>query len=262
MSPLDTQTRKILSSWDIGSTTKPAPNFIITGHGRMMAPRNEHGKPIAAAAKAALAPLGLVRKGQSRVWRSDQRYWVIGVEFRPSGWSKGSYLNVSAGWLWHRKEFISQDARFPVDDVGDAGFLTFESIEQFRPRIKHMAERAAEEVLAIRERFRTFSGIHAYLMAHSEREDIWPIFHAAVASGLVGDIERSRLLFERVHARAQITNVSKHVTDSYAELACSLHDPLRFRSIIAGNIQYTRRLNRLPDDPDCLDDALDSADGR
>jgi hypothetical protein len=55
-----------------------------------MAKANEHGRLIAAAAKAALAPLGCVRKGQSRVWYSDQRYWVIAVEFQPSGWSKGS----------------------------------------------------------------------------------------------------------------------------------------------------------------------------
>jgi hypothetical protein len=39
-----------------------------------MSTQNEHGKLIAAAAKKALLPLGCVRKGQSRVWYSDQRF--------------------------------------------------------------------------------------------------------------------------------------------------------------------------------------------
>ena len=51
-----------------------------------MAKQNEHGRLIAAAAKAARAPLGCKRKGQSRLWFSDERYWLITVEFQPSGW--------------------------------------------------------------------------------------------------------------------------------------------------------------------------------
>lgn len=227
-----------------------------------MAPQNEHSKLIAAAAKATLTPLGLVRKGQSRVWRADQRYWLINVEFRPSGWSKGSYLNVSVGWLWYKKDYLSHDVLFPVDNVGDAGFLPFESVEQFQPRIKHMAERAAEEVLAIRERFRTFTGIHACLMSRLERENIWSIFHAAVASGLAGDIEESRHLFERLRARTQITIVRNEVMESFERLSAALCEPPVFRSMIASNIRETRRLNRLPDDPDCLDDALGFQAGR
>ena len=34
--------------------------------------QNEHGKLIASAAKAALEPLGCVRKGRSRVWYADR----------------------------------------------------------------------------------------------------------------------------------------------------------------------------------------------
>jgi hypothetical protein len=65
-----------------------------------MAKTNEHDRLIAAAAKAALQPIGCQRKGQSRVWYFDQRYWLIAVEFQPSGRSKGSYLNMFVAWLW------------------------------------------------------------------------------------------------------------------------------------------------------------------
>ena len=65
-----------------------------------MAKQNEHGKLIAAAAKAALLPLGCRRKGQSRCWFSDERFWYIFIEFQPSAWSRGTYLNVSPIWFF------------------------------------------------------------------------------------------------------------------------------------------------------------------
>ena len=42
---------------------------------------NEHGRIIASAAKVHLLPLGCKRKGHSRSWLSDQRFWLIGIEF-------------------------------------------------------------------------------------------------------------------------------------------------------------------------------------
>src|SRR4051812_24961685 len=109
-----------------------------------MTQQNEHGRLIAAAAKAALSPLGCKRKGQSRFWYSDQHFWVVSIEFQPSGWAKGSYLNVGAHWLWYsnRNWGFSEEAR-----VEDLGFTRFENVEQFRPLIAAMATRAAEEVL-------------------------------------------------------------------------------------------------------------------
>jgi hypothetical protein len=81
-----------------------------------MAQTNEHGRIIAAAAKAALLPLGCKRKGQSRLWYSDQRFWVITVEFQPSGWSKGCYLNVGVKWLWNLGRGLDFSDR-PVDFI-------------------------------------------------------------------------------------------------------------------------------------------------
>jgi hypothetical protein len=53
-----------------------------------------HDRIIADAAKAALGPLGFKRKGRSRTWLADHGWWLTVVEFQPSAWSKGSYLNV------------------------------------------------------------------------------------------------------------------------------------------------------------------------
>jgi len=113
-----------------------------------MAKQNEHGRIIATAAKATLLPIGCRRIGQSRCWISDQRYWIILIEFQPSAWAKGSYLNVTPHWLWLRYGANDYHPR-PAD------FIPFENAERFTPLIENMAAVAARTVLDMRARFRT-----------------------------------------------------------------------------------------------------------
>jgi len=60
-----------------------------------------HGRVIADAARLALSPLGLARKGRSRTWLDDQSWWLGVVEFKPASRHPGTYLNVGLRFLWH-----------------------------------------------------------------------------------------------------------------------------------------------------------------
>src|SRR5438132_1366297 len=71
----------------------PAEEVPVTGP-------DDHNKIIAAAARESLTPLGMVRKGRSRIWLADRGWWLGIVEFQCSSWSRGTYLNVSLMWLW------------------------------------------------------------------------------------------------------------------------------------------------------------------
>jgi hypothetical protein len=210
-----------------------------------MAKTNEHGRLIAAAAKAALGPLGCKRKGQSRFWYSDQRFWIISIEFQPSGWSKGSYLNVAPNWLWSPgAEFgFSDDAR-----IEDAGFISFKSVEQFTPLIAAMAERAAREILKLRRKFKSIDHIYEHLLTRAGRNG-WPTYHAAVAAALTGDIARARWFFDRLAAWDTYGN--DWPEKSYgAALAKLLDDPLVFRSTVLKFIADARERVRLPPEAD------------
>lgn len=214
-----------------------------------MAQVNEHGKLIAAAAKAALAPLGCVRKGQSRVWFSDQRFWIISIEFQPSGWSKGSYLNVGATWLWRKQNYITFDVGHRV-----AGFIPFEGVEQFRPLIDEMARTAAVEVLGLRSRFRSLSDVHRWLVVNATR-DGWPIYHAAVTAGLVGDLTGARQLFDRLNRwRTDSYDWQLQLKSDGAALAELLGIPNAFRSAIVEMIARRREIIGLSPDATCLDE--------
>jgi hypothetical protein len=211
-----------------------------------MAKQNEHGKLIAAAAKAALLPLGCRRIGQSRCWISDQRFWYILIEFQPSAWSKGSYINVTPIWL-----FLQPWGGEAAHRLGD--YIRFESVEQFGPLAVTMANLAAAEVVALRAKFRTPMDVHRSFV-----DRLWyagNAYRAAITAGLVGDIALARQLFTRV----EILDPSKHglqlkdLQRECAKLATLLDDPVRYRAAILETISARRQGRGLPPDPKCLD---------
>jgi hypothetical protein len=211
-----------------------------------MAKADEHARLIAAAAKAALQPLGFVRQGRSRFWFADQRFWIIFAEFQPSSWSKGSYLNMGVKWLWQARPTLDISYR-PVD------FIPFESKEQFAPLIGHMAEVSAQEALKLRAQFKSLADVSQYLVAHAS-SDGWPVYHAAIASGLTGDVETSKRLFERMEAWSTYGYdwelELKAESAAFAALLCS---PEQFRSAISAIIDHTRRTMKMAPDPGCLE---------
>jgi hypothetical protein len=226
-----------------------AENARVQRLGNQMAKQNEHGKLIAAAAKAALAPLGLRRVGQSRCWISDERYWLIVVEFQPSAWSKGSYLNVRPAWLWLRYGAKDHHPR-PTE------FISFENATQFTPLIANMAAIAAQTVLSMRVRFRKLGDVNRFFAERVSR-DGFPVYRAAITAGLAGDVATARKL--RME-HTDLTNWGSWIMGLMSEcaaLAALLDDPARYRSAILGTINEARETWRLSPDFQCLE-SMDS----
>jgi hypothetical protein len=107
---------------------------------RTGAKQNKHGQILAYAANAHRLPLGCRRHGRSRFWFCDQRFWLIGVEFQPSSWARGSYLNAGVQWLWHAKTRFTYDST--LDDQGYrlANFAPYKTDEQFSNQMHLLAE--------------------------------------------------------------------------------------------------------------------------
>jgi hypothetical protein len=143
-----------------------------------------HNKIIAAAAKRVLQPLGFERKGRSRTWLADHDWWLTVVEFQPSGWSRGSYLNVAAHWLWNESGYLSFDYGGRTE-----GFEEYVSDVLFGSAAEKLAVAAS---LAAQELARTFKSIDVtadVLLAHeaslpSRSRGSWPACNAGVALGL------------------------------------------------------------------------------
>lgn len=213
-----------------------------------MAKPTQSSQLITAAAKAALIPLGCIRAGRSRVWRCDRRFWSVWIEFQPSAWVSGSYLNIAPEWLWPSGPGRSWSYR-PTD------FIAFENEEQFKPLAETMAAIAAHEVIALTERFRTLTDIYRYITSRPLKDD-WNLFDAAVVSALLGDIETSRNYFCRLENCQVIFGWQHQLKARSAEFAALLDRPTAFQEAIYQGIRDRRRSLRLPEDAECLTTAL------
>jgi hypothetical protein len=214
-----------------------------------MSQSNEVSRLIAAAAKAALQPLGCDRLGKTRTWISDQRCWLIVIEFQPSSWDKGSCLNVGAMWLWHAFRGHAFNAGYRIAD-----FVPFFNSEQFSLAAASLAAQAANEVQRLRNQFRSLQDIYRYLVEHTSEENPH-IFHAAIAAGLVGEVDTARRLFQ-IYANMPHRDGPQWATELRGRnlaLAAQLDKPDLFRASVLAIIQECRALNGLPADLKCLD---------
>jgi len=215
-----------------------------------MAQTNEHGRIIAAAAKSALKPLGFQRKGASRIWFADKGYWLLVVEFQPSGWSKGSYLNVAAHWLWSS---ITDGLQVVLSfDYGGraAGFISFESETQFTLQAASLAAIAATESVRLSALLVSIEAIADCLIAaerqasDEKRGGHWGAFHAGIAAALAGRSTTARTMFDAILATPPPPGSVLHpMAQSMSEL---LGDDVAFRRHVFGVIDGQREKLKLP----------------
>lgn len=183
-----------------------------------------HDALIAQAAKDVLQPLGFGRKGRSRVWLLDYDWWLVVVEFQPSGWAKGSYLNVAAHWLWSASGVLSFDVSNRV-----GGFVEFESSAQFSLEARGLAESAAVEAQKLLGLFSSIEATAAELVAREEcridrTHSGWPVYNAAVAAGLAGMLPTAATLLASIN--------DSRIKPQADQMAALMHDPTAFQQAV------------------------------
>lgn len=215
-----------------------------------MAGENEHGQMITAAAKDILAPHGFRQKGQSRLWFADHEWWLIVVEFQPSGWSRGTYLNVAAKWLWAAFPHWSFDFSFaPGSRIAD--FQEFKNEEQFKVVTRELANAALLEGRRLRDAFSTIRAVSDVLVSRaSNTGSAWDFYHAAAATFLTDRITNSqKLFFQLSHPSPGDPPSATWLRDlrkTAARFATLTSDRPRMRTAILDQIVASRADLRLP----------------
>jgi hypothetical protein len=211
-----------------------------------MKPR-DHNRLLTSAAKAELLPLGCVQKGRSRTWLDDHVWWVGVVEFQPSAWAKGSYLNVGVCWLWYEKDHFSFDAAVGAYGSRVESFHEFDGTDAFTEAARVLAQRARDEVLALRGELSSLSRTADFLESRSVEKNVWGYYHAGVAAGLVGNFDAAIGHFEKVQSEKLDFDWVHQLKRRTAELQQAAADKVRFDSEIVSIVRRTRELLRLPD---------------
>ncbi len=205
-----------------------------------MTAQPEHSWLIAEAARAILVPLGVRRIGRSRSWLDDRGWWLGIVEFQPSGFSKGSHLNVGVMWLWDELPHHAYDVGYRVHD-----FEPFEDNEQFRRVAVSLAQKAADEIIKYRAKFATTTDCATYF---AKNRDVAPSDYmtAGIALGLVGKVKDAQKWFD---ASLAIDDGRPFVLDENQRirgLRVLLEDQSAFKDQIRASIARTRELLRKP----------------
>lgn len=208
-----------------------------------MASSSEHSKLLTLAARRHLAPLGCKQQGRSRFWFDDHGWWAATVEFQPSSWSKGSYLNVGAMWFWHPADHWVFNEFERV-----APFQEFRDDAQFSEVASQFAERAASQVVALREKFDSIEAVAKYL-AQTPIDGFWQNYQAGIAASLVGDTSAAAARFQAVAATPA---TAAWISDAQARaqrLFDSFTSMTRARELVAAEVTRTREKLKLPELP-------------
>jgi len=200
-----------------------------------------HSNMLTDAARHVLRPMGLVQKGRSRIWLHDHCWWLCAVEFQPSSWSRGSYLNVGCNWLWSVQDYLSFDEGNRVE-----GFHEFTGEAEFEGIARTLAERAASEVARYRKLFPSVEAVAAYYL-RNKPVGFWTNFHAAVVCGLSGrPKEGRRFMNEVTEQRGDNLDWVLEAQADAAQLSRVMDDPTIFRKVVADRVLRTRELRKLP----------------
>jgi hypothetical protein len=203
-------------------------------------------KLVTQAGRDVLRPLGLLQKGRSRTWLDDHGWWLGVVEFQPSGFSMGTYLNVGVTWL-----FDPGKAYLFFDLSGRIGQgATYESDEQFGPEARRLADRAALEVEQLRSRLPDLDTAAQVLHERAlQRPRSWNAWYAAVALGLCGRSDEAAQMFEGVILTDDDRDWWTPIQNRAVQWQRLVIDDVEgFRSEAVAVVRENREVHRLPPD--------------
>jgi hypothetical protein len=205
-----------------------------------------HSQLIAKAAALTLGPLGIRRKGRSRTWLDDRAWWLGIIEFQPSSWSKGSYLNVGVMWLWDEVPYHVYDVGYRV-----SAFERYEDPAQFDAAAQALAKTAADEASRYRRMFEKPAGAADYYARLAGEEALGSHKAAGIALGLAGRSDASRERFDAYLAIGDdrdwaLENKDLENKDRVRRLRALLGDHEAFVARLRESIANTRELLKLP----------------
>ena len=207
-----------------------------------MKAENDHNKIITKAAREILKPSGLFQKGSSRTWIDDNGWFLTVVEFQPSGWDKGSYLNIAVNFLWCNKDYLSFD--FAFKDVRQNGFVSFdENEEKFYQKMTAISELALKQVMEYRK-FSDINYARKIILKMEKRANAqeWNLYNKMMLCGLANDPQAVRC-FEELTGKLVFATVPWQI-NLYEELNNNIksviYDTEKFYAYVVNKIAVQR----------------------
>lgn len=216
-----------------------------------MSEKQQHSKIIDKVARALLAPEGVRQKGRSRVWLDDHGYWLVVIEFQPSSWSRGSYLNVGCMWLFYPQDYIAFH-----EGYREKSFVEYRDDAQFEESAVSLVIAALDKIRDYRKRFSSLASIQSHLTSTARKDDFWSLYFAGVASGLVGKTTKAASFFTQITNLDCSTDWQKEIKERAERCLIMLTEKSTFTNQIWSYTNHTRQALKLEPTPSLLDEGM------
>jgi hypothetical protein len=205
-----------------------------------MTEETDHNKLLKKIAKERLKPHGIFQQGQSRSFLFDRGWFTIVIEFQPSSWSKGTYLNIGVDFNFYPRDYFAFRYGYR-----EKGFEKFKDAEQFSSLVNDLCDLTIKRVQELDLKFKDIWT--ALKTVEREKEtDTWTLYELAVLNALTGNYDKALKQFNQVANLKCESDWEIQRNQVAQELITSLKDKSKVLNDIKNIITKTRQLKKLP----------------
>lgn len=155
----------------------------------------DHNKLLKKIVKERLKPFGIFQKGQSRTFLYDKGWYTIIIEFQPSSFSKGTFLNVGIDFNFYPRDYFTFNFGYREN-----GFEQFNSEKQFTKLCNKLCELAVKKVKELDIKFLNLS-IALNTLNTENSSDTWMLFDKAILNVLNDNYEQAKKILNEIQER-------------------------------------------------------------
>ncbi len=156
----------------------------------------EHTKIINKTARKVFKEYGIVQKGRSRMWLDDHYWFTTLIEFQPSSWSRGTYLNVGVHFNWYPEDYFSFNIGYREKD-----YCEYKNESQFEPVVAEFVQEALKKVLEYRKKMSCLDSVEKTIFAYDfdgHSAVCWENYHKGVILGLNNKAQKAKEHFDLI----------------------------------------------------------------
>jgi len=205
-----------------------------------MSQQDVHTKILNSTARKFFEAKDIKQQGRSRVWIADQKYWLIAIEFQPSDWSKGSYLNVGCMWLFYPQDHIAFNYGHREKEL-----IKYQTEKQFEQAVTDFCLSAMIKVEEYQKKFISLDAICDHLLKIVNQKNTWSFYHAAVACGLTKRNSKAKELFNNIINEKYTFDWEVEIQNKSKLLISQLVTPEKFKQTVIDWANHTRTALKL-----------------
>ncbi|WDF75388.1 hypothetical protein PQ469_15970 [Mucilaginibacter sp. KACC 22773] len=200
----------------------------------------DHNKLLKKITKQRLSTYGIVQKGTSRTFLKDHGWYTIVIEFQPSGFGKGTYLNVGVDLNFYPQQHLSFSYDYRQKEFREA-----KNEDQYTEIVIDFCNFAIKKTQKLETDFSDI-GTAIETVKKSDSKELWNKYNLAILYGLMGNLPKSRRLLNEIREKKYQYDYEFERQKVVISILTCMDEFEPFINKIQDIITQTRALKKLP----------------